>query len=197
MRLISLFGIHAICASLLLFSTTSCEKSNNTPSTQQSFVPNFTLARTNSELAAIQADPRANIIRSREELEISIASNKSPLAKLSKSQQEEFISKIVFRKGVGAVSFYYGTIASQLSYEELAQVVAAFGLDAKRGYWGLSQDPAIRRQFDTGGGLSSSSSANQSIDDEEEATEGNHVGYACVSKGNCYKAKGWICMSGC
>ena len=193
------FGIRTTCAWVLLFNLTGCEKNNALPTVGQSPAPNFTLAKTNNELKAIQANPRANIIRSKKDLTALIASNKSPLSKLTPTERERFINGLVFRPNVGVVSFYYGELVSKLSYDDMAQVVAAFGLDAKQGYWGLSQDPAIKQQLLMGGSLSSEQSNKMSALDDEQLQEesGDHSGYACISKGNCYKAKGWICLSGC
>ena len=199
MRTFLTFSIRTICAWALLFNLAGCEKNDTLPAVEQAFTPNFTLAKTNNELKAIQANPRANIVRSKQDLNALIASNKSPLSKLTPTDREQFINSLVFRQDVGVVSFYCGEITSKLSYEDMAQVVAAFGLDAKQGYWGLSQDPAIKQQLLTGGSLPSGHTGKVSTldDDQLQQESGDHNGYACISKGNCYKATGWICLSGC
>jgi hypothetical protein len=173
-----------ICTCALLLSFVSCQKQNASPEAEQSFAPNFTLAKTNNELAAIQADPAANIVRTRQDLDALISSNKSPLIKLSAADRADFLDKLVFRENVGVVSFYYGDVAAKLSYDDLAQVVAAFGLDAKQGFWGLSQDPAINQQLQGGGTT-------------EPSFMADHIRYRCIGPHNCLSAAEWICTSNC
>jgi hypothetical protein len=182
MRTLFLFS-RAVCACVFLLSFASCEKKNVPPTAvEQSFTPNFTLAKTNSELATIQANPTANTVRTRQDLDTLISSNKSPLIKLSAADRADFLDKLVFRENVGVVSFYYGDVAAKLSY------------DAKQGFWGLSQDPAINQQLENGGSTPAKSFVNNQ---EVQSRVPDYKNYMCFGRGSCYQADGWICMSGC
>jgi len=173
----------------------SCSKESNLAQKKETsekisrhYEINFTPAKTSGELLALRKDVKANLIRTVEEFEAIVAARNTPLARLSKEQIGSFRSSITFRKGVGVVSFNYGEIRSQLSYEEFAEVMKIFGLDIKQGYWGLSNDPTITKKM--------RATKLQSTVLEAGAPR-DYIDYWCKYPQTCQKRKDWICMAGC
>ena len=190
-KLFSIFG-----AALFFALSAGCQQDDVRPTADSQklmgYTPNFVLAKTNSELRLLQQDPKTNFVRSGRQLEALIGSKSFPLARLPKAIVERFVSRLNFREGTGATSIEFGEIKAALSYEELAQVLAAFGLDIKQGYWGLSQDPAIIRQLQLGGNIQ----ANTSSSYIEEPLGEDFKGAKCENH-SCVYAPDSICLASC
>lgn len=171
---------------------TACEKEQafNAPKAKE-IVPsiNFTPAKTSAELMALRTDGTANLIRTIGDFDAAVASQATPLSKLSATELAEFKNSLVVRDSIGVVSMHYGVLEQALSYDDFAVAMTLFGLDIKQGYWGLSNDPAIQAKL----GLPS-----LKVNSENAvAVVKDYIGYYCSLKKTCTQAKDYICMSGC
>ena len=189
------------CAASAVMAFSSCEQDiSKSPapvpssSLESQLKLNFTLAKTNAELAKLHADKNANLVRTPAQFDAILAAGQTPLARLPKAVQQEFRSHLVFREGIGVVGLNFACIESELSYDEFAQVLALFGLDVKQGYWGFSKNPKIMQQLAAGGSGNEASIIDEPVV-EEPGTD--YKGYHCNGKHTCLKYSPDICLSGC
>jgi hypothetical protein len=108
----------------------------------------------------------------------------------------DFRNNIVVRKGVGVVGFKFGRVRKLLSEDDFAKVLSMFGIDAKKGYWGFSNDLEILAKLGSVRNHFSSISSSSNGDDEQFE---DHKGYYCsvTDPHTCKVNPDCICLSGC
>jgi hypothetical protein len=201
------------CGTVILL--TACKKNNsesaissanlqsNTISALKKYVPNFTLAKTNSELKQVQNDPNSNIIRSLSQFDKIAAEYNTPLSKLSLTQLQQFRTDLTVRESIAVVGINTEAIAKYLSYDDFAEVLTMFGLDVKQGFWGLSHDPLIIQKLALPT-LKTNGVGGGDGDDDGDGTGisggTDKLNYRCASTPQgyvCQSAYGFICLAGC
>lgn len=179
----------------LAIAFTSCQK-NASESIEPSSISSaekVVLAKTGNEYVNLVFNPKVNIIRSRKDLDKIISNGQTPLRKLSSKALAIFRSEIVEMKhSIGGMNI--GVIRDGLSYNDFCEVMALFGMDVDKGYWGLSQNPAIMYQMKQGGSEATTMKLIAASPNED------YQGYACAGKGthNCIAMNNdYICMHTC
>ncbi len=186
-KIITIFTI-----TLAIISFSSCKDNvlNDTLESKKNFKANYSLAKTGAELITLRSNVSANLVKTKADLDRILADYNTPLNKLSDVALENFKNEMVFRDDVGVVGFNYSILAEQLNENEFAEVLALFGLDAKKGFWGFSKDKEIVQK------LSASGDPNDNEDNgPEEPTD--YKGYKCTSPHNCEEMSRYICLTGC
>lgn len=181
--------IFTIALAIISFSSCKDNLLNDALGTKKAFKANYSLAKTGAELITLRSNLSANLVKTKVDLDRILADYNTPLNKLSDGTLEDFKKEIVFRDDVGVVGFNYRVLAEQLNENEFAEVLALFGLDAKKGFWGFSKDKEIIQKL--------SGDPNDNEDNGPEEPTDPRIGWKCEGPHQCVQSAYSICLDGC
>jgi hypothetical protein len=199
-------SILVVAMGVLMLASISCKKSQSSSDVKvtSAYQINFTPAKTPNELRELQANKNANLIRTLSDFDAVVASGSTPFSKLSPTDLEAFRSSLVVRDGLGIVGLQYGVLLGKMSYNDFSNAFAAFGLDIKKGFWGVSQDPEIVAQladkpaFKVMDGGTDDEEFDPELGGGTDFSSGkDYYNYYCYGIHTCKKASTYWCMSGC